>query len=55
MKQFLRKMLFADLVKGLGVTFRNQSPKELITEQYPAGAAADCRAFPRRSPSQHQS
>ena len=35
MKQFVRKMLFVDLIKGLGVTFRNQSPKELITEQYP--------------------
>ena len=35
MNKFLGKVLLADLVKGLGVTFRNQSPKELITEQYP--------------------
>ena len=35
MKQIVRKMLFVDLIKGLGVTFRNQSPKQLITEQYP--------------------
>src|SRR5208337_111042 len=35
MNQIIRKMLFVDLVKGLGVTFRNQSPKQLITEQYP--------------------
>ena len=35
MKQFVRKMLFVDLFKGLGVTFRNQAPKQLITEQYP--------------------
>ena len=35
MKQFVRKMLFVDLLKGLGVTFRNQAPKQLITEQYP--------------------
>ena len=32
---FLRKVLMADLVKGLSVTFRNQSEKEWITEQYP--------------------
>jgi NADH-quinone oxidoreductase subunit I len=35
MKHFVRKVLLVDLIKGLGVTFRNQSPKELITEQYP--------------------
>ena len=35
MKQIIRKMLFADLIKGLGVTFRYQAPKEAITEQYP--------------------
>jgi len=31
----LRKMLFVDLIKGLRVTFRNQAPKQVITEQYP--------------------
>jgi NADH-quinone oxidoreductase subunit I len=31
----VRKMLFVDLIKGLGVTFRYQAPKEVITEQYP--------------------
>src|SRR6516162_10913277 len=35
MNQIIRRMLFVDLIKGLGVTFRNQSPKESITEQYP--------------------
>ena len=35
MKNVIRKMLFVDLIKGLKVTFRNQDPKELITEQYP--------------------
>ena len=35
MKTVLRKMLFVDLIKGLKVTFRNQDPKEAITEQYP--------------------
>ena len=35
MKTALRKMLFVDLMKGLKVTFRNQDPKEAITEQYP--------------------
>ena len=31
----IRKILFVDLIKGLGVTFRYQAPKEVITEQYP--------------------
>jgi len=31
----IRKLLFLDLIKGLGVTFRYQAPKEVITEQYP--------------------
>src|SRR3974377_1146419 len=35
MKKLIGKVLLSDLVKGLGVTFRNQSPKEVITEQYP--------------------
>ena len=35
MRRLLRKMLLVDLIQGLGVTFRNQSPKQLITEQYP--------------------
>ena len=35
MNTVLRKLLFVDLVRGLKVTFRNQDPKELITEQYP--------------------
>lgn len=32
---FLRKVLMVDLVKGLSVTFHNQSEKERVTEQYP--------------------
>jgi NADH-quinone oxidoreductase subunit I len=35
MRTVLRKLMFVDLIKGLRVTFRNQDPKELITEQYP--------------------
>ncbi|MFB3917044.1 MAG: NADH-quinone oxidoreductase subunit I [Terriglobales bacterium] len=31
----LRKVFLVDLLKGLSVTFRNQHPRELITEQYP--------------------
>ena len=31
----VRKMLLTDLFKGLKVTFRNQHPKEIYTEQYP--------------------
>ena len=35
LKQSLRKLFLVDLVKGLQVTFRNQSPKQTYTEQYP--------------------
>jgi len=31
----LRKTFFLDLLKGLSVTFKNQAPKEVCTEQYP--------------------
>lgn len=31
----LKKLIPVDLIKGLGVTFRNQAPKKVITEQYP--------------------
>ncbi len=31
----LSKLFFVDLFKGLSVTFRNQHPKEVYTEQYP--------------------
>ena len=32
---FLRKVFLVDLFRGMGVTFRNQSEKERVTEQYP--------------------
>ena len=35
MAQIARKVLLVDLLKGLAVTFRNQRPKEVCTEQYP--------------------
>ncbi len=35
MNTVLRKMLFVDLLTGLKVTFRNQDPKNVYTEQYP--------------------
>jgi len=35
MNTVLRKMLFVDLITGLKVTFRNQDPKHVYTEQYP--------------------
>jgi NADH-quinone oxidoreductase subunit I len=31
----LRKLFMVDLQKGLQVTFRNQHPREIYTEQYP--------------------
>ena len=35
MKQFLRTVLLVDLLKGLWVTFRNQKPSLVYTEEYP--------------------
>jgi NADH-quinone oxidoreductase subunit I len=36
MRQLLRKIFLVDLFQGLWVTFRNQNPKYIYTEQYPA-------------------
>jgi NADH-quinone oxidoreductase subunit I len=36
MKKFIRKFLLLDLIAGLRVTFRQQRPSEITTEQYPA-------------------
>ncbi|HYP05436.1 MAG TPA: NADH-quinone oxidoreductase subunit I [Bryobacteraceae bacterium] len=35
-QKFLRTILLVDLLQGLWVTFRNQNPKNICTEQYPA-------------------
>jgi NADH-quinone oxidoreductase subunit I len=35
MKDALKKLLMVDLLGGLRVTFRNQAPKQIYTEQYP--------------------
>ena len=35
MVSILKKVFLVDLVKGLWVTFRNQNPKYIYTEQYP--------------------
>jgi len=32
---FVREALLLDLLQGLGVTFRNQHPQRIYTEQYP--------------------
>ena len=34
-KAALHRLFLIDLAKGLSVTFRNQDPKEVYTEQYP--------------------
>jgi NADH-quinone oxidoreductase subunit I len=34
--RFLKKIILLDLIGGLWVTFRNQHPKYIYTEQYPA-------------------
>src|SRR5437764_14084851 len=36
MGKFLRSIFLVDLIQGLWVTFRNQNPKYIYTEQYPA-------------------
>lgn len=33
--RFLRSVFLVDLLQGLWVTFRNQHPKQIVTEQYP--------------------
>jgi NADH-quinone oxidoreductase subunit I len=35
-RRFLRGLLLTDLFAGLRVTFRNQDPRRIYTEQYPA-------------------
>jgi NADH-quinone oxidoreductase subunit I len=34
-KKAIDRVLMLDLLKGMTVTFRNQSPKQIYTEQYP--------------------
>lgn len=36
MRKLLRTVFLVDLIQGLAVTFRNQHPKRICTEQYPA-------------------
>src|SRR6266849_2930181 len=36
MREFLRTILLADVLQGMWVTFRNQRPKYIYTEQYQA-------------------
>ncbi len=55
MKQFVRKMLFVDLIKGLGVTFRNQAPKTAHNRTVSSGAPAGRRAIPRGASSWRES
>ena len=55
MTKFLRKIFLVDLFQGLWVTFRNQNPKYIYTEQYPGRAAQGGRAVSRRAAAEHQS
>jgi NADH-quinone oxidoreductase subunit I len=34
--ELVRKVFLLDLFRGLAVTFRNQDPKKIVTQQYPA-------------------
>ena len=36
MRKFLKTIFLVDLIQGLWVTFRNQNPKYIYTEQYPS-------------------
>jgi NADH-quinone oxidoreductase subunit I len=36
MSNLIKKFFLVDLLQGLRVTFRNQHPKNIVTEQYPA-------------------
>jgi NADH-quinone oxidoreductase subunit I len=36
MRKLLRKVFLVDLLEGLRVTFKNQHPRQIVTEQYPA-------------------
>ena len=35
LKKALNRFLLLDLLRGLAITFRNQDPREIYTEQYP--------------------
>ena len=35
MKELVERILQLDVLKGMGVTFRTQNPKNIYTEQYP--------------------
>jgi len=45
MPQLLKKIFLVDLFQGLWVTFRNQNPKRIYTEQYPAQRPAVAERF----------
>ncbi len=54
MGKFLRTIFLVDLFQGLWVTFRNQNPKYIYTEQYPAERPQGGRALSRRAAAEHQ-
>ena len=51
----LRKLFLVDLVKGMSVTFQNQSEKERITEQYPLERPVVYRALSRTAAAERES
>ena len=54
MPELFRKVFMVDLIKGLGVTFRNQDPKEIYTEQYPLERPQVAEAVSRRAQAERQ-
>src|SRR5262249_2451558 len=50
MGKFFRTVFLVDLIQGLWVTFRNQNPKYIYTEQYPAAPTRGAER-PRGAPS----
>jgi len=50
----LKKIFLVDLFQGLFVTFRNQNPKYIYTEQYPAERPKVAEPVPRRAAAEQQ-
>ncbi|MGC4050858.1 MAG: hypothetical protein QM757_15930 [Paludibaculum sp.] len=54
MRKLLRTIFLVDLVQGLMVTFRNQNPKNIVTEQYPAETPKIAERYRWRSAAEYQ-
>jgi len=55
MRKLLKTIFLVDLFQGLWVTFRNQNPKYIYTEQYPQERPKVAERISRSAAPQHQS